>query len=61
MRNSLLLLYWKLRDLATAEEGQDLVEYALLCSLIAVAVMAGIHPVAAAVNLIFSNISSSLA
>ena len=61
MQRRLLNIYVKLQTLATEEQGQDLVEYALLAALIAVAVMAGIRPVAAAVNLVFSNVSSSLA
>jgi pilus assembly protein Flp/PilA len=42
-------------------EGQDLVEYALLVCLIALAAMAGVRHVATAVTAVFSNISSSLA
>ena len=61
MQRRLLNIYVKLQTLAIEEQGQDLVEYALLAALIAVAVMAGIRPVAAAVNLVFSNVSSSLA
>jgi Flp pilus assembly pilin Flp len=38
-----------------------LVEYALLCSLIALALISGIKSIATAVNLSFSNISNSLA
>jgi len=61
MHKLLLLFYVKLQSLAAEDQGQDLVEYALLCSLIAVAVIAGIHPIATAVNKIFTNVSSSLA
>ena len=60
--NSLLLnLYAKFQGLKNGEEGQDLVEYALLVSLIALVCVAGVGHVATAVNTVFSNISGSLA
>ena len=43
------------------ESGQDLVEYALLCALIALACVAGVQIVAAEVNSAFSKIGSRLA
>jgi pilus assembly protein Flp/PilA len=43
------------------EEGQDLVEYALLITLIALAAVTGIGKVATAVNSVFSTISVTLA
>ena len=43
------------------EQGQDLVEYALLVSLIALAAITGVGKVATAVTTIFTNISTSLA
>ncbi len=61
MQGTILRLYVKLQDLATRKDGQDLVEYGLLCTLIALAVIAGIPPIASAVNLAFTNVSSSLA
>lgn len=51
----------KLRALRNNEAGQDLVEYALLVTLIALACIAGVRHVATAVNTVFGNISSSLA
>ena len=42
------------------EEGQDLVEYALLVALIAFAATAGIKSAATSINTIFTNISTSL-
>ena len=60
--NSLLLnLYAKFQGLNNGEEGQDLVEYALLVCLIALVCITGVTNVANAVNTVFSNISSSLA
>jgi Flp pilus assembly pilin Flp len=61
MRDGLLTLYVKFQTLASGEEGQDLVEYGLLCTLIALAVISSVSHVATAVSHIFTNISSSLA
>ena len=61
MRDGLLMFYLKLQTLANREEGQDLVEYALLCCLIALAVITGVNQVTTAVTTVFSNISTSLA
>jgi pilus assembly protein Flp/PilA len=61
MNNMILAVYVKLQTLMAREEGQDLVEYALLVCLIALAAITGVSKVAGAVNSVFSNISSSLA
>ena len=61
MNNILLNLYVKLQNLASEEKGQDLVEYALLVSAIALAAISGVDHVATAVTKIFSNVSTSLA
>ncbi len=60
MRDTILKIYVKLQGLKN-DEGQDLVEYALLVALIALATVAGVNNVATAVNNVFTNISSSLA
>jgi pilus assembly protein Flp/PilA len=60
MSNSLLKLYVKLQGLKNGEEGQDLVEYALLVALIALVCITGVNNVATAVNTVFTNISNSL-
>lgn len=60
--NCLILnLYAKFRSLKNSDAGQDLVEYALLCCLIALACITGISSVASALNSVFSNVSGSLA
>jgi Flp pilus assembly pilin Flp len=60
--NSLLLkLYVQIQTLAVCEDGQDLVEYALLCTLLALGMITGIKSVASTVNLAFSNVSATLA
>jgi len=61
MKNSLLKLYVKFQGLKNGEEGQDLVEYALLIALIALVCVSGVSNVATAINSVFSTISSSLA
>ncbi len=61
MRDTILNLCVKFQSLKNGEEGQDLVEYALLVCLVALVCIAGVNNVAAAVNTVFSNISSSLA
>jgi len=61
MHNTLLSLYVKFQSLKNGEEGQDLVEYALLVALIALVCISGVSKVAGAINTVFSNISSSLA
>jgi len=60
MNNLLLNVFVKLQDLASREEGQDLVEYALVVALIAFGATAGMKNLASGVNTAFSNISSQL-
>ena len=60
MRDTLLKMYVKFQGLKN-DEGQDLVEYALLVALVALATVAGVNNVATAVSSVFTNISSSLA
>jgi pilus assembly protein Flp/PilA len=61
MRDTLLKLYVKFQGLKNGEQGQDLVEYALLIALIALVCISGVNNVATAVNSVFTNISTSLA
>jgi pilus assembly protein Flp/PilA len=61
MNNLFLALYVKLQSLTNREEGQDLVEYALLVALIALAAITGVQKVASAVTTVFNNISTTLA
>lgn len=60
MNNLFLALYVKMQNLINREEGQDLVEYALLVCLIALAAITGVNQVAKAITTVFSNISASL-
>jgi pilus assembly protein Flp/PilA len=51
-------LYFALRALIEREEGQDLVEYALIVALIALAATAGMKTLAGAINNAFSNLGT---
>ena len=60
MNNLLLKLYVKFQELKNHEEGQDLVEYALVVALIAFGATAGMTSLATGINTAFSNVSSQL-
>jgi pilus assembly protein Flp/PilA len=60
MNYMLFKLYIRIQELAHREEGQDLVEYSMLVALIGFGAAAGMKHLATALNLAFSNISSSL-
>jgi pilus assembly protein Flp/PilA len=60
MNTMLLKLYVKCQDLASREEGQDLVEYALVCALLAFAIVGGMSQVATALNSAFGHVSTTL-
>lgn len=59
MRDFLLRFYVKLR-LLRDDSGQDLIEYALVCALIALAATAGMSVVANAINAAFGQIGNKL-
>ena len=61
MHSTISQLQMRLINLTNGEDGQDLVEYALVVCLIALACISGVNQVASAVTTVFSNISSSLA
>jgi pilus assembly protein Flp/PilA len=60
MNTKLLKLYVKFRNLASREEGQDLVEYALVVALIAFGATAGMSQRAQGSNTAFGIISTTL-
>ena len=60
MNTMLLKLYIKLQDLASREEGQDLVEYALVVALIAFGATAGMKAMARGLNTALGQISTTL-
>ena len=49
-----------LKRLWQEEEGQDLVEYAMVCALLAFGIVAGMSSVAKGIDTAFSNISSTM-
>ncbi len=64
MRDTILKLYARMASLKHAlvhdEEGQDLIEYALVVALIALAATAGMGTVATSISTAFSKIGSRL-
>jgi len=60
MNDLLLTFYVKFQNLASSEEGQDLVEYALVVAMIAFGATAGMGKLASGINTAFSNVSSKL-
>jgi pilus assembly protein Flp/PilA len=63
MRNAFLNLYVKaqmLRNAAKDENGQDLIEYALVVALVAFAATAGMTSLATGINTAFSQIATTL-
>jgi pilus assembly protein Flp/PilA len=60
MSKLILKAYVKCQSLMLMEEGQDLVEYALLCTMISLALITGMKGIASTISSVFSNISSSL-
>lgn len=56
----MLRLFLFVRSIGLREEGQDLVEYALVVALIAFAAIAGMNTLATQINSAFSTISSDL-
>ena len=61
MNTMLLKMYVKFQDLMSREEGQDLVEYALVVALIALGAAASMKVLANAISTEFTTISTSFA
>jgi pilus assembly protein Flp/PilA len=60
MNMMLIQLYSKLQDLKNREEGQDLVEYALVVALIAFGSVTAMSALAGGINTAFTQISATL-
>ena len=60
MKKALEQLPANLRLLMLREEGQDLIEYALVVALIAFAATAGMSTLAGGINTAFSNLATTL-
>jgi pilus assembly protein Flp/PilA len=61
MNTMLLKLYVKFQDLMSHEEGQDLVEYALVVALIALGATASMKALASSISGAFGTISTTFA
>jgi pilus assembly protein Flp/PilA len=61
MNDMLLKLYVKFQNLKNREDGQDLVEYAMMVALIAFGAVAGMNVLASGLNNAFNTISTTLA
>jgi pilus assembly protein Flp/PilA len=57
----LFKLYMKFQNLMSREEGQDLVEYALVAALVSLGAVAGMGALAKGVNNAFNTISTTFA
>ena len=60
MKNALAAASMMLQNLLSNEDGQDLIEYALVVALIAFAATAGMGTLAGDINTAFTNIGTSL-
>jgi pilus assembly protein Flp/PilA len=60
MNTLLLKLYVRFQALASREEGQEMVEYALVVALISFGAVTGMMALAGALNKAFAQISSTL-
>jgi pilus assembly protein Flp/PilA len=60
MNDMLLKLSIKMKSLASNEEGQDLIEYALVVALIAFAATVGMGSLANGINTAFGHIGTRL-
>lgn len=60
MNTMMLKLYTKFQTLISSEEGQDLVEYALLVSLLSVAAIAFLPTLASKISGVFTAVEADL-
>ena len=60
MKDKFLKFSAKIQTVLMSEEGQDLIEYALVVALIALAATAGMKAVAGGINAAFTNIGTKL-
>jgi pilus assembly protein Flp/PilA len=60
MKLMLISIAMKLRDLKRGEDGQDLVEYALVIALVALAAISGIGVFATSISTEFTTLAGSV-
>jgi len=56
----MLSLYWKLRSLTTCQEGQGMVEYALILVLVSIVVIVILLTMGNQIKNVFSNVVAAL-
>jgi pilus assembly protein Flp/PilA len=61
MNNLMLKMFVTLKTLMSCEEGQDLVEYALVVALIALGAVAAMQALSTQISTIFGTIQTKLA
>ncbi|MGA7258004.1 MAG: Flp family type IVb pilin [Terracidiphilus sp.] len=60
MKDTMLKLYVKAQNLLSSDEGQDLVEYALVIALIALAATAGMNALASDISAAFTTVGTTI-
>jgi pilus assembly protein Flp/PilA len=60
MNNTLIKLYVMFQNLMNREEGQDLVEYALIIALVSIALVVSLGSLTTAISGVFTTISNKL-
>jgi pilus assembly protein Flp/PilA len=60
MNDLMIKMYVAVKSIMEREEGQDLVEYALVVALIAFGAVAGMQALSKGINTAFQNISTTL-
>jgi len=60
MKPAIFTLIDRLRCLITKQDGQDLVEYALIVAMIAFAATAGMKTLATGINTAFTHVNTTL-
>ena len=60
MKDKFLMLCVKIQNQLSREEGQDLIEYALVVALIALAATAGMSSLASDINQAFTSLGSTV-
>ncbi|MEZ4864540.1 MAG: Flp family type IVb pilin [Caldilineaceae bacterium] len=61
MSNIVMFRYLQIKNWIEREEGQDLIEYALIAVLVSLAVVGGLTALAGGLNSVWSRIVSQLA
>lgn len=60
MKDTMLKFYCKMQNLLSSDEGQDLVEYALLVALIALGATAAMSSLSTAISGAFNHVATQL-